>query len=153
MIRHLIMASLLLLLSLHSWAQVTLHSTDDVPRIVSSKPAGTTFVFAPGTYRLSQPIIAKDNDKFIGQTSCAPPMTSCPAIIIGGVVIGSQAKFDGTDYEVAKQTQQGARGGNPSICDAGWLGCIYPEDLFFDGKPYRHLDSPTLPTIGAGEWW
>ena len=25
--------------------------------------------------------------------------------------------------------------------------------MFFDGKPYRHLDSPTLPTIGAGEWW
>ncbi len=86
MIRHLLI--LLFALDLVSWAQVTVHPTDDVPRIVSSKPAGTTFVFTPGTYRLSQSIIPKDNDQFIGQASCAPPATSCPAIISGGVVIG-----------------------------------------------------------------
>ena len=150
MIRYLMIV--FLLLSLVSWTQVTLHPSDNVPRIVSSKPAGTTFIFTPGTYRLSQSIIPKDNDQFIGQTSCAPPTTSCPAIISGGVVIGPSATFDGTNYEVAKQTQQGLRGVT-STCDPGWEGCIYPEDLFFDSKPYRHLYSPTLPTIGAGEWW
>ena len=142
-----------LLLSLAGWAQVTLHPTDNVPKIVSSKPPGTTFVFTPGTYRLSQSIIPKDNDQFVGQTSCDPPATSCPAIITGGVVIGPSAKFDGTNYAVAKQTQQGPRGVTTRNCDPGWLACIDPEDLFFDGKPYRHLDSPTLPAIGAGEWW
>jgi hypothetical protein len=151
MIRHLMIA--FLPLSLVSWAQVTLHPSDNVPKIVSSKPAGTTFIFAPGTYRLSQSIIPKDNDRFVGQTSCAPPTTSCPAIISGAQAIGSLAKFDGTNYEVAGQTQEGGRAANPRVCDADWLGCIYPEDLFFDGKPYRHLDSPTLPAIGAGEWW
>jgi hypothetical protein len=142
----------ILLLSLASWAQVTLHPTDNVPKVVSSKPAGTTFVFSPGTYRLSQSIIAKDNDRFIGQTPCAPPATPCPAIISGGVVIGASATFDGTNYAVPKQTQQGGRG-VPRNCDDGWLACFYPEDLFFDGTPYRHLDSPSLPNIGAGEWW
>ena len=141
-----------LLLGLVCSAQVTLHPTDNVFKIVSSKPPGTTFIFTPGTYRLSQPIIPKDNDKFIGETSCSPPSTPCPAIISGGVEIGPLAKFDGTNYGVAKQTQQGPRA-VPRNCDPGWGGCIYPEDLFFDGKPYRHLDSPTLPTIGAGEWW
>jgi parallel beta-helix repeat protein len=141
-----------LLLSLVSWAQVTLHPTDNVPKVVSSKPAGTTFVFSPGTYRLSQSILAKDNDRFIGATPCAPPTTPCQAIISGGVAIGNSATFDGANYAVAKQTQQGGRA-VPRNCDPGWTGCIYPEDLFFDGTPYRHLDSPTLPSIGAGEWW
>jgi hypothetical protein len=150
MIRHGIVV--FFLLHLVSWAQVTLHPTDDVPKIVSSKPAGTTFIFAPGTYRLSQSIRPKDNDQFIGQTSCAPPTTSCPAIISGGVEIGPAAKFDGTNYEVVRQTQQGARG-VPQNCDPGWPGCMYPEDLFFDGTPLQHLDSPTQPTIGPGQWW
>ncbi|MGB6260342.1 MAG: Ig-like domain-containing protein [Candidatus Sulfotelmatobacter sp.] len=142
-----------LLLSLSSWAQVTLHPTDNVPKIVGSKAAGTTFVFTPGTYRLSQSILPKDNDQFVGQTSCDPPATSCPAIITGGVVVGPSAVFDGTNYAVAKQSQQGPRGVSTRNCDSGWSACIYPEDLFFDGKPYRHLDSPTLPAIGPGEWW
>jgi parallel beta-helix repeat protein len=141
------------LLRLVSWAQITLHPTDNVPKIVSSKPPGTTFIFTPGTYRLSQSITPKDNDQFIGQSSCAPPASSCTAIITGGVVIGPSATFDGTNYAVANQTQQGPRGVTTGNCDPGWLACIDPEDLFFDGKPYRHLDSPVLPTIGTGQWW
>ena len=139
-------------LNLTGSAQVTLHPTDDVPRIVGSKPPGTTFVFTAGTYRLSQPITPKDNDKFIGETSCAPPASVCPAILTGSVVIGSSATPQGSNFAVAKQMQQNPRGG-PRVCDPGWEGCKYPEDLFFDGVPYKHLDSPTLPSIGAGEWW
>jgi len=141
------------LLSLVSSAQVTLHPSDNVSKIVSSKPPGTTFVFTPGTYRLSEPIVPKDNDTFVGETSCAPPSSSCPAIISGGVEIGHLAKFDGANYQVAKQMQHGPRAASITNCDPGWEACIYPEDLFFDSKPYRHLDSPTLPTIGAREWW
>lgn len=150
MIRHLLAFFLFTLVSL---AQVTLHPTDNVPRLVSTSPEGTTFLFTPGTYRLSQPILPRNNDRFIGETSCAPPKTSCPAIISGGVVIGPLATFDGTNYRVAKQRQRGQRGATTNECDSGWLACVFPEDLFFDGKPYRHLDSPTLPTIGPGEWW
>src|SRR5271165_4052300 len=141
------------LFSLVSWAQVTLHPTDNVPKIVSSRPEGTTFIFTPGTYRLSQPIIPKDNDKFIGETSCAPPTSSCPAIVTGSAVIGPVATFDGSNYQVTKQRQKNPRGATTKNCDPGWLACILPEDLFFDGTPYRHLDSATLPTIGPGEWW
>jgi Right handed beta helix region len=150
MIRHaLIVAPLLTTLG---WAQVTLHPTDNVPKIVSSKPAGTTFIFAPGTYRLSESIIPKDNDQFIGQNACAPPAKSCYAIVSGSVVVSLLAKFDGSNYVVSKQTQRGPRA-EPQLCDHGWEGCIYPEDLFFDGVPYRHLYSSTLPSIGTGEWW
>jgi parallel beta-helix repeat protein len=149
MIRYLIA---FFLLSLACSAQVKLHPSDNVPKIVNSKPGGTTFVFTPGTYRLSEPIIPKDNDKFIGESSCAPPASSCPAIISGGVVIGSLATEEGGNYAAAKQKQQGARG-NPKVCDRGWEGCYYPEDLFFDDQPQKHVDSPTLPALGPGEWW
>src|SRR6516165_2080167 len=141
------------LLSLLSWTQVTLHPSDNVPRIVRSRPKGTKFIFTPGIYRLSEPILPKDDDQFIGQNSCAPPMSSFPAVISGGVVIGPLATFDRTNYQDAKQMQNGPRGATVSNCDPGWLACIYPEDLFFDGMPYRHLASLTLPSIGAGEWW
>lgn len=140
------------LLGVSSLAQVTLHSSDNVSKIVSSKPPGTTFIFTAGTYRLTQPIIPKDHDKFIGGQECAPPETPCPAIISGGAVIGPQATPDGANYAVAKQTQQNQRA-VPKNCDAGWPGCIYPEDLFFDGVPYKHLDSQNMPSIGAREWW
>ncbi len=155
MIRHpMIVLCLLsfLLISVASSAQVTLHPGDNVPKIVGSKPPGTTFTFTAGMYRLSQPITPKDNDKFVGDTACAPPGSSCAAILSGGIEIGPSAKLEGSNYAVAKQTQQGVRG-NPRVCEADWGGCQYPEDLFFDGVPYKHLDSPTMPTIGAGEWW
>jgi parallel beta-helix repeat protein len=150
MIRH---SFAFLLLGLVSSAQVTLHPTDNVPKIVRSRPEGTTFIFTPGTYRLSEPIQPKPNDHFVGETSCAPPATACPAIISGAVVVGPLATFDSTNYQIAKQRQHGPRGATTNNCDSGWLRCIYPEDLFFDEKPLRHLDSPTLPSIGPGEWW
>src|ERR1700730_17260785 len=98
MIRHpmtLVLPLSVLMFSSASLAQVILHPTDDLPKMVSSKPAGTTFLFTSGIYRLSQSIIPKDNDRFMGQTSCAPPTTSCPATISGGIVIGPLATFDG----------------------------------------------------------
>jgi Bacterial Ig domain/Right handed beta helix region len=142
----------ILLCSLASPAQMTLHPSDNVPKLVNSKPPGTTFIFTPGRYRLSQPITPKDNDKFIGETACAPPNSACPAILSGGVEIGPSAKPEGGNYVVANQPQQGQRG-NPHVCDPGWEGCQYPEDLFFDGVPYKHLFSPTMPSIGPNEWW
>jgi hypothetical protein len=131
---------------------VDIHPGDDIPSVVAANPAGTTFVIYPGTYRLTQSIIPKTGDSFIGQTVCAPPATSCPAIISGSTSIGSLATYNGKNYQVTGQTQQGQTGAS-GICDPGWSGCVYPEDLFFDHVPYQHLDSPTLPAIGPGQWW
>jgi parallel beta-helix repeat protein len=151
MIRRLVV--FLFLPGLVASAQVILHPRDNVPKIVSSKPEGTTFIFTAGLYRLSEPIIPKNNDQFLGQTPCAPPQDACEAILNGATVIGPLATFDGTNYQVTGQRQQNPRGATTSNCHPGWFACIMPEDLFFDSKPLRHLDSPTLPTIGPGEWW
>jgi len=124
-----------------------------IQTVVDANPAGTTFVLQPGMYRLPTPIIPKNGDSFVGQTACAPPATSCPAILSGSTLIGSAAVFDGKNYEVTGQTQQGQRGTSTTNCDPGWLRCIYPEDLYFDSVPYQHLSSSTLPAIGPGQWW
>jgi len=137
-------------------ATVNVHPGNDIATIVAENPAGTTFVIYPGTYRLQKSIVPKNGDKFIGQTACAPPKTPCPAILTGSVVIGPLAKFNGSNYEVTNQRQQGPSAvvyGTEILCDPGWPGCIYPEDLFFDGVPYQHLKSNTLPAIGPHQWW
>jgi len=138
---------------------VAISSGTDIQTAVNAAPAGTTFVLAPGTYRLTHSITPKTGDSFVGQIPCAPPVTPCTTILSGSTVIGPLATFDGTNYEVSGQSQQGMQATTPDcITYTGtpsnlYYGCIYPEDLFFDGVPLLHLYSTTLPTIGPGQWW
>jgi hypothetical protein len=131
---------------------VTIHPGDNIAKVVAANPANTTFTIVAGTYRLTESIMPKNGDSFIGQTACAPPSSSCPAILSGSRVIGPSATFDGTNYKVIGQTQQG-RQQFMKTCEPGWEGCFYPEDLFFDGVPLQHLNSASLPTISTGQWW
>jgi len=134
-------------------ATVNIQPGDDIPSIVASNPPETTFIIYPGTYRLQAHIVPLKGDSFIGQTACAPPTTTCPAIISGSQIIGPLATFNGTNWEVTGQTQQGAVTVPISECEPGYLACNLPEDLFFDGVPYQHLYASSLPTIGPGQWW
>jgi hypothetical protein len=132
---------------------VDIHPGQDIPSIVADSPAGTTFLIYPGTYRLTQHIVPKEGDSFIGQTACAPPTNTCPAILTGSRIIGPLAKFKGVNYQVTGQTQQGLVVMPNTVCEPGYLACNLPEDLFFDGVPYRRLYAGILPIIGSGEWW
>ena len=120
--------------------------------VIDANPTGTTFVLQPGLYRLPGAIIPKTGDSFVGQTPCAPPATPCTAVLSGSVDIGGSATFNGTNYEVTGQTQQGLQQ-YTTECFSGWAGCFYPEDLFFDGVPLKHLYSTSLPAISTGQWW
>ncbi len=144
----------LFVLAYTAHSQVTINPGDNIQSKINANPAGTTFTISAGTYRITSPLVPKSNDSFIGQSACNPIVTpgSCTAIISGSTVIGPSATFDGTNYEVSGQTQQGTTYPT-SDCISGYLGCVYPEDLFFDGVPLQHLYSSTLPTIGAGQWW
>lgn len=132
---------------------VNIFPGEDIPTVVSGAPAGTTFIIYPGIYRLTAPIIPKNNDAFIGQTACAPPNSSCPAIISGSRIIGPLAIFNGTNYVVTGQTQQNPVYETTSECTPGWLACNVPEDLWFDGVPLQHLYASSLPAIASGQWW
>jgi parallel beta-helix repeat protein len=133
---------------------VDIHPGADIPSVVSASPAGTTFNIFAGTYRLEGPIEAKTGDVFTGQKVCAPPSTPCPVIISGSRIIGPSATFDGKNYKVTGQTQQGATDGViASKCQPSWTACMYPEDLFFDEVPLQRLSATSLPTIASGQWW
>jgi len=127
---------------------VTIKPGANIPSEVASNPAGTTFLIYPGTYRLTTPINAKTGDSFVGQTTCAPPKTSCPAILSGSRVLSSFQR-SGNYYYVTGQTQQGDV--NTARCDTDYPGCSYPEDLFFDGKPLTHVTS--LSDVVSGSWY
>jgi parallel beta-helix repeat protein len=136
---------------------VDIHPGADIPSAVRANPAGTTFVIYPGTYRLTEWITAKDGDTFIGQTTCAPPKTACPAILNGSRLLTS-FQTSGSYYYVTGQTQQGQVTIESSKCEPdppGYLvaypGCIYPEDLYFDDKPLVHVIA--LADVGPGTWF
>src|SRR5438132_13935639 len=70
-------------------AKVNIQPGMNIPSVVDTYPAGTTFVIYPGVYRLSRPIRAQTGDIFVGFSACAPPKTSCPAILNGSKLLTS----------------------------------------------------------------
>ncbi len=138
-------------------ATVNVYPGNNIPNVVSSDPPGTTFVFYPGLYRLQTPIVAKTGDTFMGQTACAPPTTSCPAILSGAKLLTSFQR-SGLFYYVTGQTQQGQVTIDSSKCEpqmpgypTAYPGCIYPEDLYFDDVPLVHVTA--LTDVGPGKWF
>ena len=126
--------------------------------------AGDTINLAAGLYRLSTAnsstagyIAAKNSQTFVGP-ACRPTAAPCTAIISGGMQLCSGGfTCSGPDgngnWSVAGMTQQGIATQPTSDCDSGWVGCIYPEDLFINGVPLQHINSTTLPTLTSTSWW
>jgi hypothetical protein len=138
-------------------ATVNVYPGSNVPNVVNSNPAGTTFVFYPGVYRLQTPIVAKTGDSFVGLTSCTPPTIPCSATLSGAELLTSFHR-SGLFYYVTGQTQQGKVGLSSNVCDpslpgypTAYPGCIYPEDLYFDNVPLVHVIS--LTNVGPGKWF
>lgn len=135
---------------------VDIYPGADIPSVVDANPAGTTFIIYPGVYRVGT-ITPKTGDSFIGSTSCAPPATSCPAILNGSKLLTSFQKT-GTYYYATGQTQNNTVTVPSTKCQPmnpgyplAYPGCIYPEDLYFDGTPLVHVTS--LAAVGTGTWY
>ena len=131
-------------------ATVKIQPGADIPAVVASNPAGTTFVIAAGTYRLTTPIIAKNGDVFTGPCSQPPCAVGSEAILSGARLLTS-FQHTGSYYYVTGQTQQGAVTIDSTKCYTGYEGCIYPEDLFFDSKPFQHVTA--LSDVASGKWF
>jgi parallel beta-helix repeat protein len=132
-----------------------------ITRAEAVSAIGDTINIAAGTYRLSTSnrstagwITAKANQAFVGP-SCTPTVgpTKCTAVVSGGTVIGPSATGPDRqgDWSVAGQTQQARL--NAYLCDTGWDGCNYPEDVFYDGVPLQHIKSASRPTLVSGQFW
>ncbi|MBV9760536.1 MAG: right-handed parallel beta-helix repeat-containing protein [Acidobacteriaceae bacterium] len=121
----------------------------DLQGAVDSHPEGTAFLIAPGLYRLSTPIRPKNGDSFIGQVACAPPQTTCPAILNGSRVL-PPGESSGNGFRIAGQTPH-APTQDPKHCEPGFPRCIYPQDLYLDQKPLTHRDS--ADGLNSGSWF
>jgi hypothetical protein len=121
---------------------VNISAGDNIPSIVGNNPPGTTFVINAGTYRLlAGHIVAKSGDVFTGQ----------PGAILSGAKQLTSFHHSGNYYYITGQTQNGRVTIPNSDCVAGYTGCIYPEDLYFDSVPLQHVDS--LSDVGPGTWF
>jgi len=111
---------------------------DSVQEIVQSSPAGTTFNFKSGVYRLLE-IKPRDRDSFTGDGSSA---------ILSGAVIVKGFRKDGpwfdAPYDAPKEQLNGS-------CNKDSSMCKYPEDCFVDNKPLRRVSD--LSELKSGAWF
>jgi hypothetical protein len=110
----------------------------DAAALVAAHPAGTTFVFEGGVHRLSAVIVPRDGDTFVGEDG---------AVLNGSRLLTSFGREGGL-WIVSGQTQQGSRHGS---CTTEAPRCSYPEDLFIDDVPLRHVAS--LGDVVSGAWF
>ena len=105
-----------------------LDPSQDYLRVISTSPAGTTFCFGPGVYRLSAPIVPQPNDSFIGEE--------------GAVLDGARRlSFEriGEYWAAGGQSQERRTRGR---CVEGDI-CTRPEALFVDDEEWEQVSSPS----------
>lgn len=134
---------LLLLAPSPSTGAVNVSPGSNVSLIVQNSPSGTTFNFAAGVYRLSQPIVPKDNDIFIGASGLATKLS--------GSIVVSSFTHQGSYWVASLPDVYSNSSKQDGSCLSGYAGCYLPEDLFFDNKVFQRL--PSLSGVVPGKWY
>ena len=103
---------------------VTVSEGDDLASVANSSPRGTTFCIS-GFHRLSDEIIPKDDQRFIGVDR---------AVLSGSTLVTSFSRENGF-WMITDQTQDYS-GANPNIlnepCMEHYEACHFPEDVYVD---------------------
>ncbi|HZD52646.1 MAG TPA: right-handed parallel beta-helix repeat-containing protein, partial [Woeseiaceae bacterium] len=109
----------------------------NIQEVVDASPAGTRFLFQPGIYR-QQTIRPKDRQQFIGQE---------------GVILNGAMELKSWTEQAGLWQHEGLP--DPlrfhGKCDDGGELCLFREDLFVNGRPYRRVAS--LADLGPGRWY
>jgi hypothetical protein len=108
---------------------------DNIQQLVNSNPEGTTFLLRPGYHR-NQSIVPRTGNQFIGE----------PGAILSGAVSLTNFSREGNYWVSSGRTEQGNRAG---FCTPGYDRCNYPEVLFINDLPLRHVASLSQVTAGA----
>ncbi len=117
---------------------VTVHPGDNIQELVESHPAGTSFGFSPGVYRL-QSVVPRNGDSFIGEAG---------AVLSGAQLLnGFTAQGNTWVASVSVNRRAQYRG----QCDQGHPACMYPEDLFIDNTPLERVAD--VSSVGPGKWY
>jgi hypothetical protein len=113
------------------------NSAGEIATVVAANPEGTQFVFQPGIYRNVQ-IVPRNNQVFTGQ----------PGAVLNGSALITGFSQTGSMWFVQNVAAIGLPHGE---CDAKHPRCMYPQDLFFDDQPLRHVAS--LSEVTTGTWY
>jgi Right handed beta helix region len=116
--------------------------TDSLKKAVAGSSAGSTFCIKAGTHRFTSAVVARRNDKFIGEGG---------AILNGSKVLTSFIR-EGSYWVATGQTQQEPPlpttvGGYP-MCNASSPACIYPEKVFHSGIELIQVTTKSAVTPG-----
>lgn len=118
---------------------------DSLKSAVAAAPAGSTFCIKSGVHRFSGAVVARANDKFIGETG---------AILNGSKLLTSFVR-EGTRWVATGQTQQEPHGpavvGAYAVCFPDSPGCILPERVFRDGKDLQQVNA--LADLATGKFY
>jgi parallel beta-helix repeat protein len=119
--------------------------TDSLLNAVAASPAGTTFCLKAGVHRVTSRVMARTNDKYIGE----------PGAILSGAKVVSSFVQSGSYWVAGGQSQQetpfpATAGGWPE-CVPTAPACIYPEMVFFDSRDLWQV--ATLAEVGPGKFY
>ena len=121
-----------------SASEVPVYPWQDLQSMVTSYPAGTTFLIKAGVHRM-QYAIPKNYDTFIGESGAildgAKQLTS----------ISQSGSYWVAHVNVVYKTPR------PGVCDSSHPACDHPEDLFIDSIPRTRVSS--LSQVGPGKWY
>ena len=118
----------------------TIEPGEDIQAKVTAAANGTTFVLKAGVHRM-QSITPKTGQTFVGEAG---------AILSGARVLTSFTR-SGSAWVASGQTQQGTQiGDTTEVCRTTAVRCGFPEDLFINSAPLKHVAS--INEGGAGKW-
>jgi parallel beta-helix repeat protein len=116
---------------------VEIYPGQDIQAAVNAAGPGTSFTLKPGVHRL-QMVRPKEGDTFASEPG---------AILSGARPLLSFARA-GSVWVATGQAQQNPRAG---VCEPEYSRCTFPEQLFIDDQPLRHVDS--LREVVDGTWF
>lgn len=116
--------------------------TDSIKKAVAGSPAGSTFCIKGGIHRFTSSVVARRDDKFIGEGG---------AVLNGSKVLTSFIR-EGSYWVATGQTQQEPAlpttvGGYP-MCSSTSPACIYPEKVFRSGTELVQVATQTALAPG-----
>jgi Right handed beta helix region len=124
-------------LSAQQQRTVVLEPGQDIQEIVENSPQGTRFRFEPGIYR-RQAIKPKDRQEFIGQDG---------VILSGAMELRNWTKKSG--FWKSKRLPRPLR--SHGECEDGGDLCLHREDLFFNGRLYKRVES--MDELRPRKWY
>lgn len=122
---------------------VSISPGTEIQTVVDAHQAGTAYLLQAGVHRM-QNVEPKQGDVFYGELD-----PTCKRLTtLNGSRLLTNWSQSGSRWVHTGQTQQGQVHGD---CESDWPRCMYPEDLFVDDQPLKHVES--IGQVGPGTWF